>query len=222
MMTPIQRWSAELPEVDLAEMLRYAACRTPDEAVTALAKESAAEGVGVLRPALCWREVPLRVEGDTVDMGFTVFTSHKLADALAGCEGAVVFAATVGLDLDRLIARYGRLSPARGLMLQAFGAERIEALCDAFCAYLKEVYAPRGLVPRQRFSPGYGDLPLDGQRALFAVLDCHKEIGLYLNESLLMSPTKSVTAIVGLSREDHCGETGCKGCEKKDCSFRKG
>ena len=220
-MTPVQRWSAPLPEVDLREMLRYAACRDLDEQVMALAASAAEEGVKVLRPALCWREVPLRVEGSTVDLGFTVFDSAKLADALHGCERAVVFAATVGLELDRLIARHGRLSPARGLMMQALGAERIEALCDGFCHWLRENCAARGLVTRQRFSPGYGDLPLAAQRAMFDFLQCHREIGLYLNESLLMSPTKSVTAIVGLGRDGDCAPTGCSACGKAECEMRR-
>ena len=127
-----KRWSAPLPQVDLQEMLRYAACRAPDEQTLALATQCAAEGEKVLRPALCWREVPLAVRENEVDLGFTRFGSRKLADALRGCERAVVFGATVGLVLDRLIARYGRISPSRGLMMQALGAERIEALCDAF------------------------------------------------------------------------------------------
>ena len=84
-----------------------------------------------------------------------------------------------------------------------------------------EKYAPCGLAPRQRFSPGYGDLPLQNQRAFFDALQCHKEIGLYLNESLLMSPTKSVTAIVGLGRGGDCGPTGCAGCENVECEMRK-
>lgn len=221
MMTPVQRWSAPLPEVDLREMLRYAACRAPDEQVTALAASAAEEGCRVLRPALCWREVPLTVTAHRVDLGFTAFDSQKLAAVLTGCDRAVIFAATMGLELDRLIARHGRLSPARGLMLQALGAERIEALCDSFCDFLAAEYAPCGLVPRQRFSPGYGDLPLENQRAFFDALQCHKEIGLYLNESLLMSPTKSVTAIVGLGRSADCSPAGCSACEKKDCVMRK-
>ena len=221
MMTPVQRWSAPLPEVDLREMLRYAACRAPDEQVTALAASAAEEGCRVLRPALCWREVPLTVTAHRVDLGFTAFDSQKLAAVLTGCDRAVIFAATMGLELDRLIARHGRLSPARGLMLQALGAERIEALCDSFCDFLAAEYAPCGLVPRQRFSPGYGDLPLQNQRAFFDALQCHKEIGLYLNESLLMSPTKSVTAIVGLGRRADCSPAGCSVCAKADCEMRK-
>lgn len=218
-MSAPQRWSAPLPAVDLPEMLRYAACRAPDEAVTALAKACAAEGEAVLRPALCWLEVPLTVKEDEVDLDFARFPSRKLADALRGCERTVVFAATVGLELDRLIARYGRISPSRGLMMQALGAERIEALCDAFCSDLARRYAP--LTLRQRFSPGYGDLPLQAQRALFDALQCHRQIGLYLNESLLMSPTKSVTAIVGIGSGVDCPEKSCAQCGKKDCEFRK-
>ena len=219
MMTPVQRWSAPLPEVDLREMLRYAACRAPDEQVTALAASAAEEGCRVLRPALCWREVPLTVTAHRVDLGFTAFDSQKLAAVLTGCDRAVIFAATMGLELDRLIARHGRLSPARGLMLQALGAERIEALCDSFCDFLAAEYAP--LTVRRRFSPGYGDLPLENQRAFFDALQCHKEIGLYLNESLLMSPTKSVTAIVGLGRSADCSPAGCSVCAKADCEMRK-
>ena len=219
MMEPICHWSGELPAVDLREVLRYAACREEDAQVMALARECAAEGEAVLRPALCWRRVSVWVSEDAVELPFAVICSRKLAAALNGCEEAVLFAATVGLDLDRLIARYGRLSPAKGLLLQAYGAERVEALCDAFCRWLAGECAP--CVPGKRFSPGYGDWPLEGQRELFGTLNCHKEIGLYLNESLLMSPTKSVTAIVGMGGGEVCGEKSCKACGKDDCDFRK-
>ena len=112
-----------------------------------------------------------------------------------------MFAATVGLELDRLIARHSRLSPARALALQAYGAERIESLCDAFLRNVQSECASEGITLRPRFSPGYGDLPLSFQRTLFETLDCARKIGLTLNESLLMSPTKSVTAIVGLTHK---------------------
>ena len=80
------------------------------------------------------------------------------------------------------------------MFFQAIGAERIESLCDAFCAEREA----EGLRLRPRFSPGYGDLPLELQRDLFRGLDCSRKIGLTLNESLLMSPSKSVTAIAGI------------------------
>ena len=133
-------------------------------------------------------------------MGFATVESAALRKNLQGCERAVVFAATVGLELDRMIAKAARLSPAKALLLQAIGAERIEALCDRFCQELSEELAPMGQTLRPRFSPGYGDLPLTFQEEIFRVLDCPRKIGLSLNESLLMSPTKSVTALVGITR----------------------
>jgi cobalamin-dependent methionine synthase I len=113
----------------------------------------------------------------------------------------LLFAATLGLELDRLIARYSVRMPSRAVVLQALGAERVESLCNLFLQELKPEYAVRGQTMRPRFSPGYGDLSLDFQKDLFALLNCSKHIGLSLNESLLMSPTKSVTAVVGLFDE---------------------
>ena len=148
--------------------------------------------------------------------------SDSLRRNLAACDRIVVFAATLGLDIDRLIARYGARSPAKALMLQAIGAERIEALCDIFCEHLRQEAEKEGLYPVPRFSPGYGDFPLDLQKDIFRVLDCPRKIGLTLNESLLMSPSKSVTAIVGLSP---CAgpdiKNRCRLCSKTDCMYRR-
>ena len=178
--------------VDRREVLRYALCRQPDEATEKLLDDSLDEALPLLSYRVCWTEVSVSVEGRTVRLGEMELTSRTLAGHLSGCETAVVFAATVGVGIDRLIAKYGHISPARGLLLQAVGTERIEALCDAFCAEFP------GAKPR--FSPGYGDLKLASQRDVFALLDCPKRISLTLNDSLIMSPSKSVTAIVGLTK----------------------
>ena len=86
----------------------------------------------------------------------------------------------------------------RAIMLGALGAERIEALCELFCEELKKEKALLGQGTRTRFSPGYSDLSLEIQKQIFELLDCPRRIGLYLRDSMLMSPTKSVTAIVGV------------------------
>lgn len=178
------------PPVDEREVLRYAGCRTADDATAALLRDCVTEAVNSTAFRVCWRELPLAVEGAMCTLGGWQVASAALARHLGSCPRAVVFAATVGAQFDRLIEKYSRVSPARGVMMQALGAERIEALCDVFCA---ELGAGTG-----RFSPGYGDLPLESQRDLFALLQPERRIGLCLNDSLLMSPTKSVTAIVGI------------------------
>lgn len=181
----------EEPPLNEMDALRYAGCREADAAALDLLY-TCWEGLrGQLRYAVCYRELPLTVQGDVCELGCLSLRSAELARYFGECRRAVLFAATVGVAPDRLIARYSRVSPSRALMLQALGAERIEALCDEFCGGLS------GALP-SRFSPGYGDLPLSAQREVFRVLDAERRIGLCLNESLLMSPTKSVTAFVGI------------------------
>ena len=195
--------SPKLPSVNVREVLRYMGVTgDADEAVLALLNSCLEEAENVFTPRVCYREQEICREGDAIALGFARVQSASLSKNLDGCEGIVLFAATVGLGIDRVIATYTRTSPARAVCMQAVGAERIEALCDTFCKDLQATYAKNGKVLRPRFSPGYGDLPLELQKDIFNALDCPKRIGLTLNDSMLMSPTKSVTAIVGLKERD--------------------
>lgn len=189
------------PPVDLREVLRYAGVRGESPEMIVLANDCYSEAADALDFRVCYAELAVTRLGErSLDLEFAEVYSTSLAGLLSGCERAVVFAATVGLGFDRLIAKTGAMTPSRALMLDAVGAERIEALCDAFCAELAEEYAAQGYMTTRRFSPGYGDVPLALQRDIVRVLDTSRKIGVALNESLLMSPSKSVTAIVGLAK----------------------
>ena len=131
---------------------------------------------------------------------FCNIKSKALSNSLRGCHKAVVFSATLGIESERLIQKHMRISAAKALCLEAIGNAQIEAVCDTFCDELKKENPSFSLVPR--FSPGYGDLSLDFQRSLLTVLNASKNIGVSLNESLSMSPSKSVTAIIGLKQKN--------------------
>ena len=173
------------------EILRYAGVRDGTAEIESLMRECIEELGDRLCFKVCYTELEACVVDNEVDLGFCHVSSSALAKNLRDCDRIVLMGATVGLEIDRLIARYGTLSPSRALMLQAIGAERIEALCDEFCLSL-----PYPLT--KRFSPGYADLPLGLQKQVFSILDCSRKIGLTLNDSMLMSPTKSVTAFMGI------------------------
>lgn len=192
----------EQPPVDRRAVLRYMGCRTPSESLLARLEECLRIAADAFDFRLCYTTLPVTVTEDTVDIGIAQLPSRSLARHLTGCREAVVMAATVGLSIDRLIARHGRLAPATGLCLQALGTERIEALCDSFCDRLADELRPDGCTLTSRFSPGYGDLPLETQAVIFDLLDCPRRIGLTLTGGGLMSPSKSVTAIVGIQRKD--------------------
>ncbi len=193
----------EPPKFNKKEIFRYASMNIPVcnqnigfekhaeiSEIDNIVDECIKECESFLSYKVCYRYFPLKISDNFLDLSFASTYSSDLAKNLSGCNEIVLFAATLGIGIDRLILKYTKISPIKALLLQAIGTERAEALCDIFCKEIKG---------RPRFSPGYGDLPLELQKDIFYVLDCNK-IGLTLNESLLMSPSKSVTAIVGLDK----------------------
>lgn len=164
------------------------------------------------------KTVTLHAENEDV-----TFESEGLARNLSGCCGAILLAATVGPACDMLVRRASITSAADAAVYQAAGAAAIEAFLDDYNDKLKASYEARGLFLRPRFSPGYGDLKLEHQKDWFRLLDITKQIGIELTDSLLMVPTKSVTAIIGIGiDETKTGCSGCKGCNKHDtCEFSK-
>lgn len=143
-----------------------------------------------------WREFPLTWREDGLDLGFARTESRNLRRHLEGCDRVILFAATAGMDIERLILRAKAISPMHGLCMHAVGAAVIEEACDRLCEQMRAAYPDDVLRPR--FSPGYGDLPLTLQRDVFTALDCEKRLGLTLTDSLLMQPGKSVTALIGI------------------------
>ena len=197
MTTTVYKKNYSAPPIDRREALRYAGVRGMSADAEALLDECISEVENILSYKLCYAEYPLTRVEKSLDFGFTKVESEKLAAHLSECDRIIIMVATVGIGLDRLSARYAKTSPAKALILQGLGAERIEALADLFCSEL----ADGRLTLTSRFSAGYGDLSLEFQREIFRVLDCQRSIGLTLNDSLVMSPTKSITAIIGIKKE---------------------
>ncbi len=190
------------------EILRYAGCKGETPGITELLNSCLDEVSGKLSYSVCYCELDVAVCDGVCDFGIFSTQSRDLAKALKEQKKVILFAATLGVEIDRLIKKYSKISPSRALMFQAIGTERIEALCDAFC---NEMDLGR------RFSPGYGDLTLSIQKNIFDVLNCTKYIGVSLNDSLLMSPSKSVTAFAYSGK---AVENKCKLCNKTNCTLR--
>lgn len=210
------------PEFNISEVIRY--CRAEaEEELLEIINECMSECRDKLSYRVCYAEFDIDFKNGEIVFSFMTTDSTDLIKNLSGARSAVVFGASIGMEIDRLIIKYGRISPLKALVFQAIGAERIESLCDVFCEKLGEKYKKNGLYLKPRFSAGYGDFSLEYQKDIFRVLDCPRKIGLTLNESLVMSPSKSVTAIIGISEfKDGCQDSACEGCGKADCEFRKG
>ncbi len=221
----VKRYSNENFDVPVnySEVYRYAGyggLTKHDEQIEKIMLEAIQECSRVLTYKVCYIKMQLEWKNNFPVLPLSA-ESKNLARCLEGSSEVIIFAATIGIGIDRLISRYQHISSTKALLMQAFGAERVEALCDRFCHEIGEQALCDGLYCTPRFSPGYGDLPLETQRDVFRLLDCSRQIGISLGDSLLMTPSKSVTAIFGL-RKNKCNEAEqkCRQCSKQDCLYR--
>lgn len=177
--------------IPVAEAMRYMGINEDLPEIKAIAEDLLPKLRAAASPKVCYAEYPVVFEGGSVKVGGITSDSASLRRNLEGCRRAYIFAATVGLGVDRLISKYSRLAPSKAVILGALGSAMIESVCDLVCHNF-------GNCIRPRFSPGYGGFDLSAQRDIGELLDTKRKIGLYFNDSLMMIPEKSVTAVVGI------------------------
>ena len=204
-------------EFNRKEALRYLRARPNDKEAQALVDMVYLKLSNEVqaRHVLLKSKVQVDKEGVTLANGVR-FTSRDLAAHVKGCEEVLLLGATLGSRVDAAIRRLALGSVAEGAAAQAVAAALIESYCD-------EVQAKAdtgGLVQRPRFSPGYGDWDLAEQRLIFPVLNCAKLIGLTLTDGCMMAPSKSVTAVIGLSDDVQCVWNKCMTCGNINCPYR--
>lgn len=214
----------DVSEVDIKEVLRYMGCRgIRDSRVEQLAADCLAELGKVCEPRHLISSFPLKLEPENwIDGDCFRAQSRNLSRNLRDCGEIMVFAATLGVEADYLIHKYSCLELSRAVAVQAASTAMIEAYCDQVCRRLKQELEKEGKYLRPRFSPGYGDFPLVCQPELLNALEAGKRIGIKLTGSLLMLPSKSVSAVMGISKKPYrCDVRGCEACSKKDCAYRR-
>lgn len=209
-------------EPDIKEIFRYMGQKTYDDN---LLKEVLLIKDEVLKNAQflgCFKETELSLSENGVNFGIGEIKSVSLLKNLTGCEKTIVFCATSGANIDRLISKYSFISPLKGFIANAVANTLIECFCDDICISLSKKYEKTGLYLRPRFSPGYGDTDLNLQKDFLTFLDATRKTGVSLTDGNMMVPSKSVTALMGISSTDEkCHISGCENCNKTNCNFRR-
>ena len=211
-------------KLDRTEALRYLAIRRPD-AGTLQAIEPVAQALeDALTPRFTFAAFPVEhtAEGEAL-LGAGLVLPGKMAQTmLRDCTHAVLLLCTLGAGFETMLRAAEARDMAKAAMLDACGSAYVEAGCDEAERALAARFAPKQLT--DRFSPGYGDLPLSLQPALCAALDASRRLGVTVTESLLMIPTKTVSAVIGLADEPQPARIrGCGFCMRREhCEFRKG
>lgn len=150
----------------------------------------------VLACKYAYIKVPVNFKAENIcDLGFGEIVSRDLVKALKDCKEAYILGATIGIGADRLISRLAVTSPAESFITDALASAAAESLCD----YADNILRGEGEKPF-RYAPGYGDLPLMLQTAVLEALNADYTLGIRLNSSFLMTPMKSITAIMGIKK----------------------
>lgn len=129
------------------------------------------------------------------DFGFMKVPSRNLYKNLSGCDRAFVMAVTTGINVDRLLSRLNITSQAEHFITDAMASAAVESFCDYVSDIMKS-----GIVCAPRFSPGYGDFSIKFQQPLLERLNALELLGITLNSSYLMTPKKSITAVMGIKK----------------------
>ena len=210
------------PNID--EALRYLGVPDPAPAAVREQAERVAQRLcSALRPRWVWRVFPLeRTEAGFALSGAAVtLTGDTARTMLVQCHSAALLACTLGAEFDALLRSEQARDMSGAAVLDALGSAYVEAGCGG----AEQEIAARlpGRFLTDRFSPGYGDLPLALQSTLCALLDTPRRLGVTVGESFLMNPCKSVTAVIGLSDTPQPARVrGCGYCTMREtCQFRK-
>lgn len=209
--------------LDRAEALRYLAIARPDAGSLEAIEPVAAALEAALTPRFTFAAFPVRhtPEGVSLEGSGLVLPGEMARTMLRECSDAVLLLCTLGAGFEARLRAASARDMAQAAMLDACGSAYVEAGCfDA-----EKAIAARfpGKYLTDRFSPGYGDLPLELQPALCAALNSQRRLGVTVTESLLMVPMKTVSAVIGLADTPQPARVrGCQFCARREtCEFRK-
>ena len=211
-----------LTHIPREEVLRYLGCPgTEDPATLALVEGWSGRLLAAARPKWTYRVFDLAVQTDGVrlDCGL-LLPGRDLAAHLRGCSRAALLAATLSAPVDALLRRAQAEDLAAAVALDCCATAAVEAVCDLAEAEIR-VRFPGCSFPF-RFSPGYGDLPSELQDPILRLLDAPRRVGLCATDRHILTPRKSVTAVLGISDgEISPQKRGCASCTFRDrCKFQ--
>lgn len=162
---------------------------------------------------------------DKIELIGTKFSpqGEDIAQLLRSSEKCIMLAATLGVEFEMMLRKAQVKDMAQAVVLDSCGSSAIENICDNIEKLIEDQWGRKGWFLSDRFSPGYGDMPIGQQRDFCMVLDTAKKAGISVNAGGMLVPSKSVTAIIGLSRTEQAKrKKGCEYCNNfMNCQFRK-
>ena len=217
--------SIKLTSLNRKEALRYLGYKknAPDERVEELMDECEELVLKTAVPRFIYKKLDFTVNEDGVAFKNTsmVLPGESIKKHLYKCDSAICMAVTISEGIDRQLRVLQLTDMAKALVFDSLASVAVEQTCDKVEELLREEYPD--YYQTFRFGIGYGDLPLSQQGEFLKILNAPKLIGLNIGKTDMMTPTKSVTAVIGLTTgEVSSKKKGCMSCNLKGtCRFRE-
>lgn len=214
----------KITQLNRQEGARYLGYRgaVPDDNVMAIIDECERDIIKTARPRYVYRIFDIRETDAGMEAAGTslILRGSSIREQLEGCKKAMFLCATLSSDMDKLIRVTQVRDMAKAVVLDAFAGVAVEQLCDKAEAAVRDSFADKYFT--YRFGIGYGDLPIEQLPEFLKVLNTEKTVGVAVTDSNMMSPSKSVACIVGISdSEIKSKKRGCITCAMRDkCQFR--
>lgn len=227
----MNNYSINLDKINVDEVLRYLEYKGQeiDEGLKNTIEECIDITIKKINPRYTLRVYPILKECDSkkeVSLQGTnlVIKSKDIYNLLLDCDRCIIMAVTLGIDIEREIRKYNYLNLTKSIIIDACATTAIEQICDLIQSQLEKDLFSKNNYITNRYSPGYGDLPIYLNREIINILNASKEIGLTITDKNIMIPRKSVTAIIGISKTKlQKVEYKCIGCSNYEtCKYRKG
>ena len=177
----------------------------------------------IATPRVIYQEIDIKLEEGRVLLGETDYSilSKDLTDLFARSHQVILMAATLGISVDQKIHLKQKIDMLEAMILDACASVLIDKVCDEAEAEIIENLEENQFLT-MRFSPGYGDVPIETSHDIIELLQATKKIGLALTNSCMLVPTKSVTALIGISNQKEKRQKSCGLCNLvHTCAYRK-
>lgn len=221
------RYNAPLKNIDRAETKRYAGLRKQADFPEQLVEQACNEALILARPQACWQIYQFDFSSGAIAAPEPVFlTAKSILQHLAGSVEIAVMAVTVGPELEAAIEKHFSLGEySLGLLLDAAASSAVETIADNVNTIIADQALRRGFQTTFRFSPGYGDWDITAQQQILKLAEADT-VNISLTPSCMLTPRKSITAVIGLTpaataKKGLCNNEDCSACNMTDCYARK-
>ena len=182
----------------------------------------------IITPRAVYERYPLKFFEDRIEVEGTnlVLKSKDISKLLRGCD---LFAATIGTKVEMETRKAEYVDLAKSIIMDSAATTFVERTCDYVQEIIEKEVEKSGKYITMRYSPGYGDLPLECGKEILNILQSQNKIGLTTSSSGLMIPRKSVSAIIGIydssKDKDNKVKKGKKSCLEcpnyNNCIYRR-